>query len=691
MEKADMAETGEKAEKSGKGEDTETSRSGSAHLTSAAAFVEAGVQDPCEDACSICLEAFSDDEPGTITNCNHEYHLQCILEWAQRSKECPLCWQPLSLKDPSSQELLLAVESERALARGRVQAPSVFPRAFDIEYPFPGGYADDADLERRIMHHLAAAAAGMSRARFVASRREILRGNGTPSNTHSGLSSGNTSSSSSISSNGSGGGGSSNNSQPSSLVVGASGAFGSMSEGVSRVFGLASGSSHSPAGSNSAGSSPNQTIHAPVTGTARPNLRSGTDVGNSVNATAAAGGGAGGGGLLSVGSSLVDVFPRLRSAAEQQGQTANGNQQSNGHPHHHHQSHHRNHHSHRTIDTNEDRRPQNHNHHHSQRHQQQVLQTQLQQQTQPRQTSPPPQSSSSQWDFHEFSSFSEAFKSKWAAASSRCRDLTKMTRGFREKLRVRNGAMSDLGVRAREMGVNMVRALERMGADEGQRSAGSSGEGAASSSGSSGTSARTRGALSSSSNNGRLSFEAVTTNAARRVVPTLTVCGNDEVVCRAVPVVGEVPGVGSGGRASSSSIPGGSGSSGTGASSSGAGASSSSSSLPTAAVAAAAAVPGTTHNAFSEREERTPDPLVDSDSGGIVSHETPESNNQVHRGECAGTSAIVSCDTESNASMPSTRNVSADGDGDMTGDSKTGKRPSTQAFMSGFCFCCGCC
>lgn len=36
------------------------------HLSSAAAFVEGGVQDVCEDACSICLEPFCDSDPSTV-------------------------------------------------------------------------------------------------------------------------------------------------------------------------------------------------------------------------------------------------------------------------------------------------------------------------------------------------------------------------------------------------------------------------------------------------------------------------------------------------------------------------------------------------------------------------------------------------------------------------------------------------
>ena len=43
-------------------EDTESE----AHLTSAAAFVEGGIQDACDDACSICLEAFCESDPSTV-------------------------------------------------------------------------------------------------------------------------------------------------------------------------------------------------------------------------------------------------------------------------------------------------------------------------------------------------------------------------------------------------------------------------------------------------------------------------------------------------------------------------------------------------------------------------------------------------------------------------------------------------
>ncbi|RRT66661.1 hypothetical protein B296_00040036, partial [Ensete ventricosum] len=36
------------------------------HLSSAVAFMEGGIQDACDDACSICLEAFCESDPLTI-------------------------------------------------------------------------------------------------------------------------------------------------------------------------------------------------------------------------------------------------------------------------------------------------------------------------------------------------------------------------------------------------------------------------------------------------------------------------------------------------------------------------------------------------------------------------------------------------------------------------------------------------
>ncbi|OIV95849.1 hypothetical protein TanjilG_06825 [Lupinus angustifolius] len=129
--------------------------------SSSAAFDD----DTYEDSCSICLEPFNTNDPPTITCCKHEYHLHCILEWSQRSKECPICSQSLGLEDPASQELLDAVEAEKRLTFRNSHS-----------YPFTSSHddssSDDSGFDERIMQHLIAAAE--SRARFV-HRRERQR------------------------------------------------------------------------------------------------------------------------------------------------------------------------------------------------------------------------------------------------------------------------------------------------------------------------------------------------------------------------------------------------------------------------------------------------------------------------------------------------------------------------------------
>lgn len=141
------------------------------HLISAAAFVEGGTQEACDDACSICLESFSENDPPTVTGCKHEFHLQCILEWCQRSSQCPMCWQSISLKDPSSQELLDGIEQERSIANNPAMNSTIFhhPTFGDFELQHLPVSATDAELEERIIQHLAAAAA-MGRARHMARR-----------------------------------------------------------------------------------------------------------------------------------------------------------------------------------------------------------------------------------------------------------------------------------------------------------------------------------------------------------------------------------------------------------------------------------------------------------------------------------------------------------------------------------------
>ncbi|RDX87516.1 E3 ubiquitin-protein ligase RHF2A [Mucuna pruriens] len=129
------------------------------HVTSAAAFVEGGIQEACDDACSICLEDFCKSEPATVTNCKHDFHLQCILEWCQRSSRCPLCWQAISLKDATSQELLEAVQLERSLRNTPSRNAAIFHHPTLGDFEFQRLPMNEGDIEQRVIQHLAAAAA----------------------------------------------------------------------------------------------------------------------------------------------------------------------------------------------------------------------------------------------------------------------------------------------------------------------------------------------------------------------------------------------------------------------------------------------------------------------------------------------------------------------------------------------------
>ncbi|XVF05047.1 hypothetical protein REPUB_Repub05bG0137400 [Reevesia pubescens] len=86
-----------------------------------------------------------------------------------------MCWQPITLKDPTSQELLQAVEHERSFRINPSRNSTIFhhPTLGDFELQHLPVGANDAELEERIIQHLAAAAA-MGRARHIA-RREGLR------------------------------------------------------------------------------------------------------------------------------------------------------------------------------------------------------------------------------------------------------------------------------------------------------------------------------------------------------------------------------------------------------------------------------------------------------------------------------------------------------------------------------------
>lgn len=82
-----------------------------------------------------------------------------------------MCWQSISLKDPTSQELLEAVERERSFRFNPSRNATIFrhPALGDFELQHLPVGVDNAEIEERIIQHLAAAAA-MGRARHAARR-----------------------------------------------------------------------------------------------------------------------------------------------------------------------------------------------------------------------------------------------------------------------------------------------------------------------------------------------------------------------------------------------------------------------------------------------------------------------------------------------------------------------------------------
>ncbi|KAG5080696.1 hypothetical protein JHK86_004761 [Glycine max] len=133
------------------------------HMTSAAAFVEGGVQEACDDACSICLEDFCKSDPATVSE-------KLPVSYVLATYQLEGCYQLYAFHH--SQELLEAVELERSLRDTPSRNAAIFhhPTLGDFELQHLPMGVNEADIEERIIQHLTAAAA-MRRSHHL-SRRE---------------------------------------------------------------------------------------------------------------------------------------------------------------------------------------------------------------------------------------------------------------------------------------------------------------------------------------------------------------------------------------------------------------------------------------------------------------------------------------------------------------------------------------
>ncbi|CAN6273921.1 unnamed protein product [Urochloa humidicola] len=52
-----------------------------------------GQQSPKVGEFESCEKEYDEENPRSITKCDHHFHLCCILEWMERSDTCPVCDQ----------------------------------------------------------------------------------------------------------------------------------------------------------------------------------------------------------------------------------------------------------------------------------------------------------------------------------------------------------------------------------------------------------------------------------------------------------------------------------------------------------------------------------------------------------------------------------------------------------------------
>ncbi|CAH2080176.1 unnamed protein product [Thlaspi arvense] len=53
-----------------------------------------------EEDCPICLEEYDVENPKLLAQCDHHFHLACILEWMERSETCPVCNKEMVFESP---------------------------------------------------------------------------------------------------------------------------------------------------------------------------------------------------------------------------------------------------------------------------------------------------------------------------------------------------------------------------------------------------------------------------------------------------------------------------------------------------------------------------------------------------------------------------------------------------------------
>jgi len=58
-----------------------------------------------ERSCPICLKNFEEGEEGSTLPCKHQFHVECLIPWLQKTSSCPLCRAELPTADPDWEEM----------------------------------------------------------------------------------------------------------------------------------------------------------------------------------------------------------------------------------------------------------------------------------------------------------------------------------------------------------------------------------------------------------------------------------------------------------------------------------------------------------------------------------------------------------------------------------------------------------
>lgn len=72
----------------------------------------------CDDKCAVCQEQFGGSDMLTQLPCKHNFHQDCIGEWLQGSKMCPVCMREVTEAAPPAEQVCAEPAAEHTATAG---------------------------------------------------------------------------------------------------------------------------------------------------------------------------------------------------------------------------------------------------------------------------------------------------------------------------------------------------------------------------------------------------------------------------------------------------------------------------------------------------------------------------------------------------------------------------------------------